>query len=93
MDNDQLMQKRQDILNLLHENVCEVIFTKTDGSERHMACTLLKEYMPEVSAMDVHVPEPKKERKKNNEVISVWDVDAKGWRGFRVDSVQTIVKA
>lgn len=85
----ELAEKRADILKLLHEDVCEVKFTKTNGEERSMWCTLKTELLPPPPEVKEDVEE-KKPRKKNDEVISVWDLEKEAWRSFRIDSLITI---
>jgi len=77
---------RNTILSMMHENVWSVIFTKVDGTERHMRCTLMEEYLPEHNSED-----NKKVRKENPDVVAVWDLDKNAWRSFRVDSVKEIL--
>jgi hypothetical protein len=61
-----------------------VVFEKKDGTLREMRCTL----------KDVPQYERKTEsetpRKKNNEVMSVYDMDKSEWRSFRIDSIKEI---
>ena len=64
-----------------------VIFTKKDGTERVMNCTTnptLVPVEPVVEALE------KKEKKLNEEVMRVYDLDAKGWRSFRWDSIKQV---
>lgn len=65
---------------LLKTNVVEVVFTKVNGDKRVMTCTLQPSFLPEEV-------ETEKTRKQNDDVLSVWDIDANGWRSFRFDSV------
>lgn len=66
--------------------VARVIFTKTDGSTREMNCTLMEDFVPKQSEPSVrHLP-----RAENDTVLAVWDIDNKGWRSFRLDSINTI---
>ena len=61
-----------------------ISFTKRDGTERVMNCTLQE---------NVIVPHDKKtdrEKKVNDDVLSVWDLDKKEWRSFRFDSVKSV---
>tara|TARA_Y100000389_G_scaffold179765_1_gene194097 strand:+ start:2126 stop:2293 length:168 start_codon:yes stop_codon:yes gene_type:complete len=37
-----------------------------------------------------NLDEPKKEKKVNEAILSVWDVDAKGWRSFRMDTITQV---
>lgn len=76
--------KRDDILNDLKSNVLEVVFQKVNGDQRVMRCTLDPIFLP------VHEPailEEMQQRPENLDVIAVWDLQAQGWRAFRVDSV------
>jgi hypothetical protein len=61
-----------------------VVFEKKDGTLREMRCTL----------KDVPQYERKTEsettRKKNDEVMSVYDMDKSEWRSFRIDSIKEI---
>jgi len=46
-----------------------------------MTCTLHEDIKPAAPKTDSLTPE--KVRKVNEDVLSVWDVKAKGWRSFR----------
>ena len=62
-----------------------VTFTKVNGDQRVMTCTLKEDLIPSASKADQL--SQKKIRAISDEVIPVWDVNAEGWRSFRVDSV------
>jgi hypothetical protein len=76
---------REELLEDLHEGIVKVTFTKKDGTERVMNCTLVPSYLPEAYRTDVRDDEDKK---VNENVLAVWDTDADGWRSFRLDSVK-----
>jgi hypothetical protein len=60
----------------------KVVFKKIDGTERTMTCTLMKKLLP--------VNEGKKTeklKKQNENVLSVWDLEKRAFRSFRVDSL------
>lgn len=76
---------RNMMMQELQQRVCRVIFKKTNGEERDMMCTLQEGVVPAASKEDPL--SQKKVRSINEEVIPVWDVNANGWRSFRVDSV------
>jgi hypothetical protein len=77
----------KDNLNeLLRNNVATVTFTKVDGSERVMKCTLLKEYIPNAATKGQNVVS----EETTNLNMSVWDVEAAGWRSFRINSVKSV---
>ena len=74
------------ILHLLESGIVNVKFTKTDGTEREMKCTLM-EHM-----VKPHEKKTDREKKANNNIIAVWDVDKEAWRSFRMDSIISINK-
>lgn len=71
--------------DMLRESIAEVIFTKKDGTERVMRCTLNPEYLP---AIQKEASEVSEVRQKSNTSLSVFDVEAQAWRSFRFDSVK-----
>lgn len=76
---------REEMITELTQRTCRVIFKKTNGEERDMMCTLQEGVVPPATKEDPLTQ--KKVRSINEEVIPVWDVNANGWRSFRVDSV------
>lgn len=79
------MYERDTVLKDLRANLLEVHFTKANGETRVMRCTLQPHMLPAS-----YVSEQKEEKtfhKENPDVIAVWDVEAAGWRSFRIDSV------
>ena len=74
-----------EILELLHNNDCEVTFTKVDGTKRVMPCTLRTEAMPLTEAKEFH-----KTRVVNENVISAYCLDKQEWRSFRVANVTNV---
>ena len=64
-----------------------VTFTKKDGTERVMKCTTNDSLIPQVIEESLT---PKREKKPNEEVMSVYDLEAEGWRSFRWDSVKQV---
>ena len=72
------------LLTLLRERDVNITFTKKDGSERKMSCTLSELKIPSEKM-------PKStEKTKNNEVVPVFDIENNGWRSFRWDSIKRI---
>ncbi len=64
----------------------KVVFRKTDGTMREMTCTLMENFVPSNDEPVIrHLP-----RAENDKVLAVWDLDNKGWRSFRLDSIDTI---
>ena len=76
------MELRTSYLNSLYNNICFVNFTKMDGTLRGMRCTLRSDMLPPQTDLEEHT-----QRKQSTESISVWDLEVKGWRSFRADSV------
>ena len=77
---------KENLSELLRNNVVTITFTKVNGEERVMKCTLLGEYVPNaVTNGRVLLNED-----TGSQSISVWDVEANGWRAFRIDSVKNI---
>ena len=74
-----------EILDLLHKHDCEVTFTKVDGTERVMPCTLREEAMPQRDVEKFH-----QTRVINENVISAFCLDKNEWRSFRVANVKNI---
>ena len=64
-----------------------VTFTKKDGTERVMKCTTNPTY---VMFKDPAILESKKERKVNEDVMPVYDMDSSAWKSFRWDSIKKV---
>jgi hypothetical protein len=79
---------KPDLKNLLEQNVLTVDFTKLDGDKRVMTCTLREDIKPPATKTDAM--SQKKVREVSDAVVSVWDVNAKGWRSFRYDRINSV---
>lgn len=75
------MWTKQSVAELARENVIRVTFTKSDGTERIMVCSLLDQYLPPIME-DAEVI-----TKDNPNVLAVMDLQARSWRSFRINSV------
>jgi len=62
-------------------------FTKKDGSDRVMKCTTNPTY---IMFKDPSILESKSDRKVNEDVLPVFDLEAGGWRSFRWDSIKSV---
>jgi len=69
----------------VNENVT-VTFTKQDGTERVMNCTLKPELLPEAKPL----AEGKTPRKESTTSIRVFDNDLKEWRSFTTKNVTRV---
>ena len=75
---------REWLLGLLRDSEVTVKFTKKDGSERKMLCTLAENKIPSEKS-------PKNLGKtKSDEALAVFDLEKQSWRSFRFDSVKEI---
>jgi hypothetical protein len=83
-----LEQKKAIILNTLSTTVALVEFTKVNGENRVMPCTLDPARLPATP-----FTEGKVERKVNPDVQRVFCTDKNEWRSFRFDSVISITEA
>ena len=74
---------REGLVDRLKQSVVNVVFTKVDGSERTMNCTLKLDNIPE----DQH---PKGVIKSESDQIRVFDTDIREWRSFNFSSVKNV---
>jgi hypothetical protein len=81
------MFTRDGLIDMLRNNVVVVTFTKVNGDERVMHCTLQASYIPNAPSQNGELVI---ETKTNSNTVSVWDVNANGWRSFRVENVKSI---
>jgi hypothetical protein len=65
-----------------------VVFTKKDGTERVMECTTSPKLVPVEPV--VEGAEPKREKKVNEDVMPVYDLESKHWKSFRWDSIKEV---
>lgn len=73
------------IKGVLQTTEPSITFTKKDGTERIMRCTLRSELLPITEST-----EPKRERKTNADIISVFDLESKSWKSFTIKSVKKV---
>ena len=70
---------------LLLENECVITFTKVNGEQREMPCTLRPDVVPPSPPPKVLAEgEVAKVKKPNPDVMNVWCTDKKEWRSFRI---------
>ena len=73
--------KRDTLIKNLQKKSMRITFTKVNGDERIMDCTLQEHMIPETNESN---------RKQNEEVLPVFDINKGEWRSFRLDSVTNI---
>ena len=78
----------QDLKELLSNEIVTVTFTKLNGEERTMPCTLMETYLPKATKEDPLTQ--KKIRALNEAVQVVWALESNGFRSFRYDRVTKI---
>ena len=71
-----------DLVGKLKRAVVSVTFTKVDGTERVMRCTLVPVFLPEE-----HRDLAPMLTETAPVTIAVWDVDVSAWRSFRLENV------
>jgi len=79
---------KDELLTMLKQKVVEVTFTKLDGEERVMPCTLLESYLPPAKKNEPITQ--KKVREISDKVVVAWAVESKGFRSFRYDRIKNI---
>lgn len=79
---------RNDIQAALKQGLCEVTFTKVDGTVRTMPCTLKEDLLPPAKQEDAL--STKKVREINEAVLVAYCTDKQAWRSFRVDNVISV---
>lgn len=82
------MVDRAMLTEKLKRGICMVSFTKVDGTQRTMPCTLREDLLPPARADDP--ASQKKVRDISNAVMVVWCTDRGAWRSFRVENVTGI---
>ena len=75
---------RDNITQVLRNGTADVTFTKKDGTERVMKCTLQE---------DIAVPYEKKTdrtREGKANILPVWDLEADAWKSINIDTVKDV---
>ena len=83
-----LFIERDELERKLRTQLMEVTFNKVNGDQRVMTCTLSKDVMPPADKKDPMTQE--KVRKINEQVMSVWDTNANGFRRFRMANITEV---
>ena len=79
-------QKR--LFDLLRASQLTVVFTKQDGTERTMLCTLQDALLPEESGpsgpIEPYIGDG------STVLFKVWDLERADWRSFRLDTLKSV---
>ena len=81
------------IRSLLQKGAVTVTFTKADGTDRDMRCTLNPEQLPLVSItgpVDGIVKESKQRKQPDEHSLRVFDLEKGEWRSFRFDRLKKV---
>ena len=81
---------RQELLELLSDEIVDVTFDKLSGDERTMKCTLIPSMLPPAQRDDKL--SQTKIRNLEDKVFVVWaiDIEPNAWRSFRYDRVKKV---
>ena len=79
---------KDELLDLLHNNVANITFTKVNGDVRVLKGTLLDQYLPQKEVETI--VETQTRKATNDNVVVTWDIENDGYRSFRVDSVTAV---
>lgn len=82
------------IKSLLQKSAITVTFTKADGTDREMKCTLSWDHIPpDKQPQDVTVEkllETKKRKQPDEHSLRVFDLEKNEWRSFRFDRLKKV---
>ena len=70
--------------SILTDEIVQVTFEKSDGTDRIMKCTLKEELVTP------YEKKTNRTRKQNEDVCVVFDTDKQEWRSFRYDTVKSV---
>lgn len=78
---------------LLHDknvkDLC-IVFTKKDGAEREMFCTLVEGRIPAEKQPKSQASSSEATEQRNGSAARVFDTEKQEWRSFRWDSVKRV---
>lgn len=68
-------------VNFLKQGIYTAVFTKRDGTERVMKCTLKSSLLPETQVVE------KEKLEYSDDQVRVWDLEAEAWRSFKISNL------
>lgn len=77
-------ENKAGIQALLRQGAATIVFTKKDGSERVMKCTLQEGIVVPHEKTTDRVKEPK------DDILPVWDLEANAWRSITIPNIKTV---
>jgi len=75
--------KKEVYTEALQDAVCTIEFTKVDGSDRIMDCTLQSVMLPETKGTA---------KSLSSDLLRVFDVEVGGWRTITLSKVKSFIK-
>lgn len=82
-DQNEASWRNEYLKTTLKAATLSVVFVKKDGTERTLLCTLNSNLLPAQTDLEEAV----QKKTPNADVLVVWDLENKGWRSFRYDSI------
>lgn len=77
------------VRELLRDGAYVVNFTKVDGTSRKMVCTTKHDLIAEACGRDL-TPGPLREKPKNEDLVTAFDLEIGQWRSFKASSLQSV---
>ena len=90
---NQTPEFREWLKGVLHDDITKnlcVVFTKKDGTDREMFCTLSESRIPAEKQPKSQASDSTTAGQGNDSAIRVFDVQKQEWRSFRWDSVKEV---
>lgn len=86
MTKEELSWQKEWLRKVLIDSIATITFTKVNGDQRVMKCTLQEQFLP----AQVDLEEAIQKKKPNDETMSVWDLEARAWRSFRIENLMSV---
>ena len=86
MTKEELFLQKEWLRKVLIDSIATITFTKVNGDQRVMKCTLQEQFLPS----QVDLEEAIQKKKPNEETMSVWDLEARAWRSFRIENLISV---
>ena len=80
---DEASWRNEFLKSNLQTAILNIAFIKKDGSHRDLRCTLRPDLLPAQTDLEEAV----QKKTPNPDILAVWDLENKGWRSFRYDSI------
>ena len=77
-----LVKVKEGLVGALRDGVTHLSFKKVNGSTRNMIATLKTDLIPEDK-----IPEEGKERKENESLVVLYDLEENDWRSLRTENL------